>query len=72
LRSFAAAGPIDRENIDMGIMSDSIQTGIDNKQYEVVFTVRVHARNVGDAIKRAQQILDAGVGNVKDVVEIKV
>lgn len=56
----------------MGIMSDSIQTGIDNKQYEVVFTVRVHARNVGDAIKRAQQILDAGVGNVKDVVEIKV
>jgi hypothetical protein len=72
LRSFAAAGPIDRENIDMGIMSDSIQTGIDNKQYEVVFTVRVRARNVGDAIKRAQQILDAGVGNVKDVVEIKV
>lgn len=56
----------------MGIMSDSIQTGIDNKQYEVVFTVRVRARNVGDAIKRAQQILDAGVGNVKDVVEIKV
>lgn len=54
----------------MGVMSDLIQAAIDSKQYEVVFTVRVHAANVGEAIKRAALVLEYGAGAVKDVKEI--
>jgi hypothetical protein len=54
----------------MGVIADVIQAAIDSKEYEVLFSVRVHARNVGDAIKRAALVLEYGAGAVKDVKEI--
>ena len=55
----------------MGVMSDVIQEAINNREYEVLFSVRVHAKNVGDAIKRAVSVLEEGAGNVKDVKEVR-
>lgn len=55
----------------MGIFADAIQAAIDNKEYEVTFSVIVHAKNVGDAIKRAALVLDEGAGRVKDVKEVQ-
>jgi len=55
----------------MGVMADAIEKGIDaNKIYEVTVRVAVHAKNVGDAIKRAAQVLEYGAATVKDVKEI--
>jgi hypothetical protein len=54
----------------MGVMSDVIQAAIDNKEYEVTFSVIVHAKNVGNAIKRAALVLEYGAARVKDVKEI--
>lgn len=55
----------------MGVMADAIQQSLESKEFEVIFSVRVSAKNVGDAIRRAQQILEQGAASVKDVVEIK-
>ena len=53
------------------VFGEVIQAAIDNREYEVLFSVRVHAKNVGDAIKRAVSVLEEGAGNVKDVKEVR-
>jgi phage-related minor tail protein len=51
------------------VFAETIENVRDSREYEVTFSTRVTAKNIGDAIRQAADKLTEGSATVKDVKE---